>query len=201
MFPGRCFRYLPNARSVYALRGGPLFEGMGEVLNPDHGRIYITDPESPPEAGVLVCRCGEIWFALMPSRQVVEEIEKRDLCNAAIVDYYGDVLQLSHNPSRESIRAGRTNTDAAWEWWYRPEQQETMKRALRAAAVVTTPWPHLINRLHAYNPHVVLLPDCHANLNLHARKYGPFRFAAAWRNVVRELELWYVEKAGDPHVQ
>lgn len=151
-----CFRFCPNAVEPGELRGAPLFR---EWKRTRYGYPHETHIMNPGMHSMEITNC-ETWFILMPGNRAVADyiVSAR---HPVIVDYHGDVLRLiADNPPIDMVLAGLTITPEVWEWWSQPEPQDSMRRSLEAATVVTTPWPHLVEPLREINNlNVMLVPD------------------------------------------
>ena len=160
----RCLRFMPNAPDVSELRGAPIFRlwrkmyAVGRFFG-RHGRIHIHDTFDAP-LSFTRCPC-EIAFITMPSNAAMAEFIEGP--GWTIVDYHGDVLGLLDplDGPPDMVKAGHTVSSDAWVWWSQPPRQNALIRSLRAAHVVTTPWPALVEPLKTINRSVVLLPDSH----------------------------------------
>lgn len=190
-----CFRFLPNSEETGALRGAPVFAAdqrawqRSKIMRATGHEILITEGSQS-----IQIRPCEQWFLLMPGHlQVAELIEERPF-RAIVVDYHADVLQLMDldDASPASKEAGATVPRESWEWWSHPDRQESMTRSLRAADVITTPFPEYIPALKAFTPRVVLLPDVKKGGS------GPWLpFRKAWdKNVRIAIEEAILEREG-----
>lgn len=175
----RCIQVSYNNESIAELRGLHFFKAVRFVARLafwHKHRCEIT----MGAVGVDGCPTELLFITMPSSERVAAYLEYRNLHHMhTIVDYHGDVLRLANDDASPTMKeAGATVPQDGWEWWYHPDRQEAMTRSLRAAHVVTTPWPELIPALSRLNPRTVLLPDDH-------KKGGDF--ADGWRNVMKAL--------------
>lgn len=174
-----CFRFIPNEIEAGELRGAPLFR---EWKKSGYGRPHETHIMTPGPHTMEITNC-EAWFILMPGNTGVANYIA-SAKHPIVVDYHGDVLRLLPEvPPLDMVLAGLTVKPGAWEWWSQPEPQASIRRSLRSATIITTPWPDLVEPLREINPNVVLLPD-----------YKPFIGGIGFRSVWDQVNALLIER-------
>jgi hypothetical protein len=178
----RCVRYAHvGDQRTAELRGLRAFKWMRTFVRAarllgSHARVHIGAEIRNP------CP-DELLFLLMPATPALADyIEtcRRLPGRSTVIDVHADVLRLLSAPVPEMAVSHDGHGDSdGWVWWSRPDRQDALTRSIRAADVVTTPWPQMVEPLRSLNPNVVLLPDFD--------NASPDRFMLGFRQVKRAL--------------